>query len=223
MQVFILAAGDGERWGNHLGVSKQLIKFANITLLDRIQKQVIKYKPSSIHIVTRTLSCMPQRPEDIRLDTTGYIAQTIALTSHSWGGHNIFLLGDVFYSQDAIRKIFEYSGDFTFFGRSSGSSLVNCGHGELFGMVLKSNRIIFFNELLLKTKEAFHKGYPGNLWNMHHICSGIQLGLRNIGSSNLIEIDDYTNDIDTPVDYERRKQLYKRIALSELTDLLKAR
>jgi hypothetical protein len=60
-------------------------------------------------------------------------------------------------------------------------------------------------------------GHEGNLWNLHHIASGLPLGERGIYGAGLLElIDDYTNDIDYPIDYLRRGKLFKRISSDRL-------
>ena len=44
MRVIILADGEGRRWGNYMGVPKQLLKIDGETLLDRMCRQVKQYE-----------------------------------------------------------------------------------------------------------------------------------------------------------------------------------
>jgi len=52
MKVLILCAGDGSRWGNYLGVPKQLVTINGETLLDRTIRLLRENQIADITIVS---------------------------------------------------------------------------------------------------------------------------------------------------------------------------
>lgn len=211
MNVFILCAGDGDRWGNYLGVPKQLIRFGSETILERTIRLSSVYRNACFFCVTRDQSIAPPNTVPIVLKHSSCLVDTIGQTRSYWASRNIFLLGDVFYSPTAIHMIFHSTRYLTFFGRPWPSFLVKCGHGELFGMAFDIEALSLIPTLLDTGMRLQGSGHAGNLWNLHHIASGLPLGTRFYSKELLELIDDYTNDIDTQDDYRRRSDLFERI------------
>lgn len=212
--VFILCAGGGQRWNEHLDVPKQLIPFGGVPLLRRTISQVEARKDvGAIHCVTRDARITAEPHRTIHIAPTDSLAETIIASSPYWSGRTVILLGDVFYSDEAVALIFKTATDLAFFGRPWPSAFVRCGHGELFGASIAEqahHRLVSIASAVIAARRE--TGIPGNLWNIYQAAAGVAFGSSRRNRRLLFAIDDYTNDVDTPADYARRGALYDRIA-----------
>ena len=212
MNVFVLCAGDGARWNNHLGVPKQLVKCGGEALLERLSRLLSAYTDLRLYCAVGSDEIRLEGACNVVVPRSKCLAHTMLETREYWGEKNAFLLGDVFYSRAAVRRIVCCARPLAFFGRPWPSRLVRCGHGELFGMVCHEEAVAVAGKLLRRGVLARAAGHEGNLWNLHHMASGLALGECAYNASLLEVIDDYTNDIDTPADYERRHRLFEQVA-----------
>lgn len=213
LSIFILCAGNGDRWNDHLGVPKQLISFGGEALIERTARLVIERGQARVWCVTRDLRVSLPKHQKLIVSQTDSLAETILATSGYWCGKNVFLLGDVFYSEDAISLIIGSQRGLAFFGRPWSSSLVCCGHGEMFGLTFGMGSRDVVLKVLAGGLSIKPTGVQANLWNLYQLAGGLPLGSSRYLPQLLAPIDDYTNDIDTPLDYARRKGLYERISL----------
>lgn len=214
LSVFILCAGSGDRWHDYLGVPKQLISFGGEALIERAARLIGERKQGRVCCVTRNPRISLPQHETLLLSHTDSLAETILATHGYWSDRNVFLLGDVFYSERAISWILECQRDLAFFGRPWPSPLVKCGHGEMFGLTFAASAADIVQNLLARGLSIKLNGAPANLWNLYQLAGGLSLGSSRYLSQLLILIDDYTNDIDTPIDYRRRNRLYEKISSS---------
>lgn len=212
IHVFILCAGSGDRWDNWLGIPKQLITFGTETLIERTARLVAESSPERMYCITCDSRISLPQYETVHLSHTDSLTETILATRHLWSDQNVFLLGDVFYSERAILRLFECDRRLVFLGRPWPSALVKCGHGEMFGMAFAGsvNRLI----LRILNRGLSHKNadFKANMWNLYQITGFLPIGSSRHLPHLLLSVDDYTNDIDTRIDYMRRKWLYKKIA-----------
>lgn len=212
ISVFVCSAGSGDRWNNYRGVPKQLVRFDGITLLERIRRQVSVFRTIPF-LVTRTGELTSSGFRNISVGTTETLAETIGRTEKFWTDHNVFLLGDVFYSRRGIEAIMRDSQNMFFVGRPWPSGIVRAGHGEMFALSVKSASIDRLRAILQAgSASANVHNYRGNLWNLYQIYCGLEFGSSEVMGKMLHVLDDYTNDIDSPIDFHRRESLYKRIA-----------
>lgn len=216
LSVFILCAGDGARWNNYLEVPKQLITFGGETLIQRTVRLIEKRKAAGIvYCVARDSRVSLLNHETLVFGSTDSIAETVLTTRPYWSDRNVFLLGDVFYSDLAVARLLESRRALTFGGRPWPSSLVKCGHGEMFSLKFESqcaDRVCNLLRVALSCRLTL--GYA-NLWILYQLAAGLPLGSSQYLPELLLLIDDYTNDIDTPIDYHRRRELYETVALCE--------
>jgi tetratricopeptide (TPR) repeat protein len=215
-EVLILCGGEASRWKSHLGIKhKHLIPIEGEILLERTLKQVSKYSPKKVTVLSR--------PGEVSIFKKycyeGFFVEGIDLPSGvetpAWkylssekywnkDGVTISLLGDVWFSDHAIEKIFNESAeDWLAFGRSTKSELTGCPYGEIFAHK-------FFNvEKHSRTLKLLDELYHAKLctahasgWALSQLISNEDPNLRTVGS-NFVEINDFTEDFDFPEDYER--------------------
>lgn len=203
MRAFILCAGDGKRWDNYLGLKKQLIIFNKETLIERTVRILNQYSINDIFIVTKCSSIDSVHCSRIAPKEYSCIAETLLSSSSAWGMSNIVLLGDVFYTNKAIAKIVHPMNAIQFYGRPWPSRYTNCVHGEIFGFSFKES---FRKELTkhLSLVANYHKrGGLGNLWNIYQSIIDAPFNSKVRENSIFKIIDDFTEDFDTPNDYQR--------------------
>ena len=213
LTVFILCAGDGDRWNDYLGVPKQLITFAGEKLIERSARLVTERRQGGrVYCVTRDPRISLSQYDTLLVSRTDSLTETILATCRYWSGRNVFLLGDVFYSECAISLILECQRGLAFFGRPWPSAFAKCGHGEMFGLTFAARANDRVRNLLARGLSNKPTGAQVNLWNLYQLAGGLPLGSSQYLSQLLVPIDDYTNDIDTPIDYLRRNWLYEKIS-----------
>jgi molybdopterin-guanine dinucleotide biosynthesis protein A len=112
----ILAAGDAAR---HNGGNKPLLEVNGETLLNRMWRQIKEQNPKISWLVTH-------RANDIGWGTVfhpviepklhRWITETLLSTQDFWSDERdtVVLLGDVFYTDSAISKVFEFKGTVAF-------------------------------------------------------------------------------------------------------------
>jgi hypothetical protein len=225
-RVVILCAGDGRRWGDYLGVPKQLIPFQGEPLLSRTVRQLRKAG------YTRAPICVSRDP---RLHVEGvepyyparhrWTAETLAATSGLWARRTTVLLGDVFFTSHALRRIVGTQKPLVFFGRPWPSAYTLSDHGELFALSFDEAHAKSVIRACSQVIQATQRDAWGNLWDVYHALAGIRLGSSGTERKMFEVIDDLTNDFDTPETYHRCKLRYERATSSSAWNryLLKGR
>ena len=175
-EALILAAGSQKRWNETGGPGKkQLVEVGDGTLIERIQDQfggIVVTNDSEI--IDHSSFYFRPAVYDCTLDT---LLETVDL----WEGQQIILLGDVYYSDQAVQTIKNYRGKCVFFGTTS----------EIFA--------ISFNDHT-KVVEAI-TGIHGKLWQFYR--SYCKIGLHeNCITKNFVFIEDDTQDFDRLEEYE---------------------
>lgn len=211
-RAIIAAAGSEERWGNHLGVPKQLIPIDGETLLDRIIRLLHREGIRDIVIsgAFRVEGCRTVIPEwdidpvDGRLGVRGL-----------WNdaGRTIILMGDVWYSDAAMQTIGSHVWrDRHLFARFGPSKRTGKPWAEIFANSFWPEHHAD-HEASLRAVNALHEAghIPrGGLWESYLLDHGaVVTGMmdadggcvRNMGDATVI--DDMTDDFDYPADYDR--------------------
>ncbi|MDP1593915.1 MAG: NTP transferase domain-containing protein [Gallionella sp.] len=222
LKVFILCAGEGDRWNDHLDIPKQLITFGGETLIERTARLVSNRTKGLVYCVALDERISLAKNDTLFVSYTASLAETILATYKFWSDRNIFLLGDVFYSERAISWIFAEQRDLIFFGRPWPSAFVKCGHGEMFGLSFTSDTSAYVRNLVTQGLSNKPTEIQANLWYLYQLAGGVKLGSSKFLPHLLVPIDDYTNDIDTPIDYQRRNWLYETVSSGRTCDVLLA-
>ena len=215
LSLFIMAAGAGQRWNNHLATYKQCLTFGSETLIQRIRRQTALLACKQ-YLVVQAGTISPTGFTPLYVEATASLIESIEATSPYWDDKNIFLLGDVFYSQAVIDRIMRDTSNVVFFGRPWPSQFVRAGHGEMFALSFQHTWSSSMLELICQIRHRYDDQCVGNLWNLYQGAAGLRMGSSRAVYRFLRVVDDYTNDIDTPADWNARSELYERIASGEL-------
>ena len=201
MTFFILAAGQQTRWGE--GKLKQLIRVPTMNLISRTYKQFSKHgevKVVTIHDAIKQL--FPKEaiinPRDHRYTTTSMLS-----TEDHWKQRSTILLGDVYYSDEAVKTIVQNKDPFKVCG-----SFIQV---EIFAISFTDNDGV--KSALVKAIENADSGGRGKLWEVYKSYSGVELKVEYPVpmpplNDNFTMIDDDTQDFDTKdewLDFKNKK------------------
>jgi hypothetical protein len=207
--AIIIAAGEGTRWNNYLGIPKHLISIDGETLIERTVSLLRKYSIDDIYVVSNTdYQIANTKWYKPKLNKDNYDADkflsSIELCNKS--GRTITLFGDVFFTEDAIKTIVADSSEWAVFGRHSKSSITGKPDGEIFAhsflYTALPKHIEMLHYIIQLYKEKIIKRCIG--WEHYRAYSGAtkeDVG-KHIKYNTFVEIDDWTEDFDWPIDYD---------------------
>jgi hypothetical protein len=209
MKVIIAASGSQSKWGRHLGVPSHLAPLTRHDgqpLIERTIEQLSAYG-HEVHLLT------PNDPAYLHLQATRHIVQEYKQSEFEasrpfWDpeGRTILFLGDVYFSDQAIERIMHYGKrQYMAFGRFGPSRITGTPYGELFAASWYGEHIIQMDAYLRNVHAIRASGKitrpPG--WMLLRSWQRTPLQRHKVLPKHFIEINDETDDIDFPVDYER--------------------
>lgn len=213
-QCIILCGGENSRWKGYRNTHrKHLIEIKGELLLDRTLRLVTTCSPTSMFVVvnkrdlnlynsqlsitTEFYGINPTVPHQ-----TGAYKFLSSKELWSQTGRTIVLLGDVWFSEEAIVKIFDEStDDWTAFGRAGDSKCTGKPYGELFAQRFISyteheHNLMVLNEMYLAG--TCRRSASG--WAHYQLMIGADPNLHTVGP-RFVEVDDFTEDFDCPEDF----------------------
>lgn len=193
MRTVIMAAGPGERWGDHCGVPKQLVEIDGEPILRRTIRQVHEWTGQA-PVVT-----VPQSGFFGELSAEEIVGSGVVeirkFLNVTFDEPTLYLWGDVYFSDAAMRTIFATEDTPVFYGRYGGNAVKTWG--ELFAARLDRDAI-----LKAKALSLIHRQLPRCAsWELYRMVSGYPLHEHVVGR-NFVEIDDETDDFDYPHDLD---------------------
>jgi hypothetical protein len=204
MRFLIAAAGEGKRWGNHLGVPKHLIEIDGERLLDRTVRQfsphgetLIVAPPGDERYGSPPARIVHPDP-DPRLHGVGKLLSS----REHWSGETVLLLGDVWFSTAAVNEILRGHGSWWFAGRMGASAVTGGRWGEIFAAGFNPEAYDLIDGAARKVARLGCSGrLPGaKLWHLYRLLSGARDLKEHRRYGHWVEIDDRTEDFDTPRD-----------------------
>ena len=207
-RVFILCAGESSRWANYLGVPKQLISFNRESLLARMVRLLREKGYNDIVVVSndtrlRVDGCSFFQPSGYR-----WTVETLLSTSVLWASKNLVLLGDVYYTQQAINTIARSDECIRIYGRPRPNLFNLSLDGEIFAASFgdaNKEKVITHAKFVCKDAE---KGGRGKLWELYRSLAGFSLKEHRTENKVFTAIYDLTDDFDLPSEHDRVAKLY---------------
>ena len=231
VKIYILAQGRGSRWKEELGRNltidlpseyKQLIPIGDgEVLINRTNRQIWQ-SYSNNPIVGQSVSdvtviapsdFVQYMPSWVKFrsfhEPTGCILEGICRTKKEWEGHRVvFLLGDVVYSNRMIREIFSNTDTVSFFGREGANVFTGKEASEIFAFSFNEDIITQLNIWNEMRFLWFTKQIKAKLWHLRDDMPSISFAFRKV-------FDDYTDDIDSPEEYNLFYEKLKESALAD--------
>jgi hypothetical protein len=124
--IIIAAAGKGSRWSNNISELKQLAVIDGKPVIQRTIDLLHKYGYMNIYVATKSniLARAIYNAQIIIPDKTNSLSDTILSCSEYFSDKTKILLGDVYYSEQALRAILKKENSYQFFGLDRSSSPV---------------------------------------------------------------------------------------------------
>lgn len=204
--AIVLAAGEGKRWGNYTDVPKHLLEIDGESLIQRTTRQISAYADKTFVVGTddsyKTEFSELFIPEEKKVSLEMH---KFSSSEKLWSERTVLLFGDVYYTDEAISTIVQDTEDFTFFLRSGPSSFTQKPYGEIYAFS-------FLDSIHRKLKESIdilliqHDIYSAGGWSLMRHLLGISHRSRtkdHLTKGHYIEIDDWTEDFDHPIDLDR--------------------
>lgn len=204
--AIVLAAGEGKRWNNYTDVPKHLLEIDGESLIQRTTRQISAYADKTFVVGTddsyKTEFSELFIPEKKKSPLEMH---KFSSSEELWSERTVLLFGDVYYTDEAISTIVQDTKDFTFFLRSGPSSFTQKPYGEIYAFS-------FLDSIHRKLKESIdilllqHDIYSAGGWSLMRHLLGISHRSRSkdhLTKGHYIEIDDWTEDFDHPIDLDR--------------------
>jgi hypothetical protein len=222
LKIIFACAGTSSRWNNYLDCPKHLVPIHGIPLLKRnINLFKNKFQIESFYVSIREESkrniynidpCIRfYLSNEIKLNDPPY--KTLISFLKFSKENTLILLGDVLFSEDCVEKIYTNSKEeFKVYGRKYLSKITNKPYGELFAFYIPQHFKKTFIEAVLETEQLFKNGLLQR-WSGWELISYIYSNKtpsdimhvfnKRLFPESFVEIDDYTEDFDTPEDYNK--------------------
>lgn len=203
-KVFVMAQGQQSRM-HRLPIRKHLLCVNGETLLARICRQV-REREAIPHVfcwpdVHIHVGAVGGYPMDFRYPGSCILDGMHASTPWWCDERNIFLLGDVVYSERAMDKVFGFNRDVQFFGTED----MGRATGELFAYVMRGRPVVNQTAELLLIAPC--RGVNSKLGQGGHLRELVWLWMKMLGlqGTGILEYNvdlltvfgDWTSDIDT--------------------------
>jgi hypothetical protein len=212
VNILLIAAGSGTRWGNYLGVPKHVAPIRGTTVLGRLVEQfgphgdvtVVgpdddRYRIAGSRLVTPTIR--------------GTDADKFLSSRHLWDGRTLVVYGDIFLTHPAVARIVSAEDMLTAFGRWSKSRLTGTPYGELFAYNFPAAAQAEVEAALWDIDGWEQSGQTDRSggWELYQRLNGATVATvrkhkQLPGPCRFVDIDDWSDDFDWPEDYERWKK-----------------
>lgn len=218
LRVIVAAAGSQAKWGGHLGAPSHFAPARSS--LDGTEREPL---------LGRTLRLLAERAiRDVwvtapigadeayvrladahgaRCVARGAARDEFVSTRDLWSpvGRTLILYGDVWFTEEALDTVLCPWPGARFFGREHGSAVTGAPWGEAFAVSWEAGDVLLLDELLADVRAAQDRGQADASagWSLLRALQGTPLQHHIALGPWWVEIDDATDDIDTPGDYEK--------------------
>ncbi len=211
----LLCGGDNSRWGGYRNAPrKHLVDVEEEILLHRTlrmiearacDRTVVVVNRDDVGLYASALSVPHEFHGIVPASPRHTEAYKFLSSRELWNpaGRTIVLMGDVWFSEEAMTTIFESpSGDWTAFGRAGASRFTGRPYGELFAQRFTASQE--HEEKLADLDAQYRAGTcrrAASGWAHYHLMIGVDPNVHAVGP-RFVEIDDFTDDFDCPSDYD---------------------
>ncbi len=215
MNVLIFCAGGSAKWGYYLGIPKPLILLNKESILGRTLRLLKKQKVSPENITIVATDPILKQPgyNFFEPESSRWFVETLISTESLWDEQTVVLMGDVFYTPEALKTILNpTTASLQFYGRAGKSLFSHKAHGELFGITFSKNEGALIHEHAQKVIKAAKSMGHGKAWQFYRSIAGFELDQKKTEKKYFVEIDDFTDDFDTPEEYDLAVFRYSLVA-----------
>jgi hypothetical protein len=188
---------------------KQFIKVGNYPNITRTMVMLRQLEEEDITVIA-PIEFLPyvegyaKMMVSLKEDTIEHLHQGIKDTYRLWknGDRVVFLYGDVIYSWDTLEKILSHTDErVSFFGRKGHNTFTGKVASEIFALSVPKHLI---REFYRKIVEGW-KEKRTRIWSLTYTDK----------TSDYIEIDSYTDDVDSPQEYQQFYPILNQLATED--------
>lgn len=223
-RIMVTCAGPQDKWNGHLGVPSHLVRDnTGEPILYRTLRQLRErgYGTDDVFVFHPNVAGY-FRPGNTSVVVPAGKYRTEFHTTREWwleeeSERNILLLGDTWFTDEALDEILGHDGYLLrFFGRENASKVTGSPYGELLGYSWRGNGNSLLDRGMLSLSGLKDKGlvwrYCG--WEQLYWTQGDKLKTNRHFTHRcdpewFTEIDDLSDDIDFPKDYLRHPMFGK--------------
>jgi GTP:adenosylcobinamide-phosphate guanylyltransferase len=219
MRAIIMCDGKAMRWYEEIqekywaDTEKQLVEVDGEPILHRTVRLLIENGAEDIWITSHNPKFEVKGTKRYAPYNNQYEIDKFYACKSIWKTTDttVFVYGDVFYTEEAMKKIVSIDcTDFLFYGIFHLSHFTGHG-GEIFAVKVKDHDFFRENCEYIRMKHIYEK-YRCSAWDLYRAMNGIRgeaLG-HHLPYAHFIGIDDFTDDFDTPEHYNHWLELYER-------------
>lgn len=195
--MIVLASGQQLRWGGH--DNKHLVPIHGEPLLLRTLRQVRRHCATRPVVVTHcqpTIDTINGVADVLTLpaETRRWATETALCSCPSWGDPTWLLLGDVYWTDEAIGRLFNISDDRPpQYFISAGTK----GWDEILGVWFRGAHGRLMTHVLYHAVLDAERGGRGKLWESYRSLCGFRLPKHRLENEHRFPIDDESTDFDT--------------------------
>jgi hypothetical protein len=204
--TFILCGGKGSRWNQHADVPKQLAPVNGRPLIERTLQQ-IETLARNVKIVgpSGTFSSYGEVLDNVIGED---VLETIERLPYSRSDVSCVLLGDAVFSDAAIARLFG-GADTRFFLHQNENIHTGKYYSEIFAFRVAPDDVDWMLGHLSRCRAT--PRLRVKIWSLLRSMSGTLARVENVVARALVEtLDDFTDDIDRPRDYEAITRFFSR-------------
>lgn len=218
-RAIIIAAGEGTRWGDYGGKAKHFAEVDGEPIVFRLVRLLRKYGVEAIYVVANSDEYQIDGSILFKptLNPDNFDADKFLSSEELWNksGRTLVFYGDVFFSEDCIKEIVESPRtDWLLYARPYGSRLTGKGYGECFCQSFYNHQIADHKAALRRIRDLYGRGIIKRCggWEHYKAMIGLPDSLmdRHIVGEKLINIDDWTEDFDSPDEYNLFLERYDK-------------
>jgi hypothetical protein len=209
-KIIVAAGGSGKRWVEsigcaHLPADKCRIRINGESLMDRSAEMLRALLPeASVTVVTHETGYGLPYETVAPVPETGLDIDKFLSYSNVWSqnGRTVIVFGDVFLTEASAAALADARSGLRWVGRQAASSCTGKRYGEIFGLSFGCQDIPAFRAGCYEVVRQFKTGRRVRTigWDVFEVMSGKRAGEPH---DSFVSIDDWTEDFDTLLDYER--------------------
>lgn len=194
MRIVIMADGAGSRWENHLGIPKHFAQIKGEPVIERTVRLLKKLaQKSELEIIVTSHDRRYEFDGCIRYEPQNNIYEIDRFTEELIGDDMCFLYGDTYYSEASIELIMKTKPkDLLFFGNHKSIVAIRIGDSKLFRAHVGRVKLHYLNGNVEKCAG----------WQVYRSFTGQAFSGKLKIKDKFVFVDDMTQDIDTPMDYD---------------------
>lgn len=200
MRIVIMADGKGTRWNNYMGVPKHLIEIDGEPVIGRtvrLLREVADSTGSDVEIIITSHDERYEFDGARRYEPQNNHYEIDRFTEELVQDDMCFLYGDTLYDKETLKDILTNEADsLMFYGNDKSIVAVKVSLAEDFREHF--NRI---KRMYLDGKIEKCKG-----WQIYQSATGQDPREKPVPGELFIRVDEATTDINTPEEYEEKKQ-----------------